>query len=182
MDFLWSPVIILTSSRAATPYEYCHDAEYCRKKDVKSLLNDGGYGPPPQATYPKWNLCDNKGNSPSHLLVNSSLEYLVFNQDRINENLNAMILQHDKMFGEIHIKPDSFTMSLKEQLSFNKRLENQVANIKSQVAYHEKVNVVTMRGGKATCDSPYPEPVLKKKSIEVVEVEEKKLRLHPRQR
>ena len=116
--------------RVATPYEYCHDAEYCRRRDIKSLLNDGGYGPPSPATYLKWNLHDNKGNSPSHLLVNSSLEYLVFNQDRINEILHAMLLQHDKMLGEIHVKHNNFTMSLKEQLSFNKTLENQVADFK----------------------------------------------------
>jgi len=73
-----------------------------------------------------------------------------------------MLLEHDKMLGEIHVKLDSFTISLKEQLSFNKKLENQVANFKSQVAYHEKVNAVTMRGGKATRDPPYPEPIPKK--------------------
>jgi len=148
--------------RAAMPYEHCNDTEYCRRTDVKSLLNDGGYGPPPPATYPKWNLRDNKGNSPSHLLVNSLLEYLVFNQARINEKLHAMLLQHDKMLGKLHVKLDNFTKSLKEQLSFNKRLENQVANFKSQVAYHVKVNVVTTRGGKATRDPSYPEPVLKR--------------------
>jgi hypothetical protein len=122
--------------RAATPYEHCHDAKYCRKRDVKSLLNDGGYGPSPLATYPKWNLRDNKGNSPSHLLVNSSLEYLVSNQARINEKLHVMLLQHDKMLGEIHVKLDNFTMSLKEQFSFNKTLENQLGDFKSHVAYH----------------------------------------------
>ena len=110
--------------------------EYCRRRDVKSLVNDGGYGPPPPATYPKWNLHDNKGNSPSHLLVNSLLEYLVFNQAGINEKLHAMLLQHDKMLGEIHVKLDNFTMSLKEQFSFNKTLENQLGDFKSHVAYH----------------------------------------------
>jgi len=117
--------------RDATPYEQCHDAEYCQRRDIKSLLNDGGYGPPQPATYPKWILRDNIGNSPSHLLVNSSLEYLVFNQARINEKLHSMLLQYDKMLGEIDVKLDNFTMSLKEQLSFNKRLENQVADFKS---------------------------------------------------
>ena len=161
--------------RATTPYGHCHDAEYCRKRDVKSLLNDGGYGPPPPAKYLKWNMHDNKGNSPSYLHVNSSLEYLVFNQARINEKLHTMLLQHDKMLGKIHVELDNFTMSLKEELSFNKRLGNQVANFKSQVAYHEKVNAVTTRGGKATSDPPHPKPVSKKKSIEVVEVEEEAL-------
>ena len=63
--------------RATTPCEHRHDAEYCHEKDVKSLLNDGGNGPPPPATYLKWNMRNNKGNSPSHLIVNSLLEYLV---------------------------------------------------------------------------------------------------------
>jgi hypothetical protein len=93
-----------------------------------------------------------------------------------------MLLQHDKMLGEIHVKLDNFTMSLKEQLSFNNRLQNQVPDFKYQVAYHEKVNAVTTRGGKATCDPSYPEPVSKKKSIEVVKSKKKKFRLHPGQR
>jgi len=84
------------------------------------------------------------------------------------------------MLGEIHVKLDNFTMSLKEQLSFNNRLQNQVPDFKYQVAYHEKVNAVTTRGGKATCDPSYPEPVSKKKSIEVVEVEEEEIPATPR--
>jgi hypothetical protein len=41
----------------------------------------------------------------------------------------------------------------------------------SKISHNEKVNAITMRGGKITCDPPYPEET-KKKVVTKVLVEE----------
>jgi hypothetical protein len=59
-------------------------------------------------------------------------------------------------------------------LSFNKKIESQLAQLASALPFAtnlEKVNAITTRGGKSTCDPPYPTRTGK---IPVVVQEEKK--------
>jgi hypothetical protein len=54
---------------------------------------------------------------------------------------------------------DSFSSALKDQLSFNKKIESQLAQLASALPLAtnlEKVNAITTRGGKSTHDLPYP--------------------------
>jgi hypothetical protein len=45
---------------------------------------------------------------------------------------------------------------LKTQLSFNKMIETQLAQVAAAIPVSKKVNAVTMRGGKSTRDPPNP--------------------------
>ena len=82
------------------------------------------------------------------------------------------MLDHDRILGDIHARLNSFSLSLRNQLIFNKKLENQLATLISKISHNEKVNAITMRGGKTTRDPPYPEATKKKVIIEVPAEEE----------
>jgi hypothetical protein len=77
---------------------------------------------------------------------------------------------------------DSFSSAIKDQLSYNKKIESQLAQLAAALPFAtnlEKVNTITTRGGKSTHDLPYlirtgktPTAVSKeKKDDEVEEVE-----------
>ena len=53
---------------------------------------------------------------------------------------------------------DSFSSAIKDQLSYNKKIESQLAQLAAALPFAtnlEKVNAITTRGGKSTRDSPY---------------------------
>ena len=77
---------------------------------------------------------------------------------------------------------DSFSSAIKDQLSYNKKIESQLAQLAAALPFAtnlEKVNAITTRGGKSTRDPPYPTRIAKtpaavqeeKKNDEVEEVE-----------
>ena len=69
---------------------------------------------------------------------------------------------------------DSFSSTIKDQLSYNKKIESQLAQLAAALPFAtnlEKVNAITTRGGKCTRDPPYPTRVGK---TPVVAQEEKK--------
>ena len=84
-----------------------------RDANTKSLLNDGGYGPPPFRLYQRWNPRESPGDPVESSFSNSSLKSLIFNQARINESLNLMLLDHDKILGDIDAKLNSFSLALR---------------------------------------------------------------------
>ena len=54
---------------------------------------------------------------------------------------------------------DSFCSTIEDQLSYNKKIESQLAQLAATLPVAtnlEKVNAITIRGGKSTRDSPYP--------------------------
>jgi hypothetical protein len=55
------------------------------------------------------------------------LKDLVYGQAKINENVNKKIATYDKTFENLNIKIDGLSSTLKNQLSFNKMLETQLA-------------------------------------------------------
>jgi len=78
-------------------------------------------------------------------------------QARINEN--------------IHI----FSSVVKEQITFNKKIELQIAHLASTLsatANPEQIKGISTRGGKSTCDPPYPKGARRPPQLEQVEEEE----------
>ena len=70
---------------------------------------------------------------------------------------------------------DSFSSAIKDQLSYNKKIESQLAQLVAALPFAtnlEKVNAITTRGGKSTRDPPYPTRI--DKTPVVVQEEETK--------
>jgi len=57
------------------------------------------------------------------------LRDLVYGQAKINESLQKKLAAIDKSMETIHAKMDGFSMAMKNQLSFNKALETQLAQL-----------------------------------------------------
>jgi len=86
----------------------------------------------------------------------------VLGQAKINENLVKNLSKNDQMFVNINTKLDVLTLSIRDQLAFNKKIELKVAQLASAAKVVvspdsvENLNVVTTRAGKTTHDPPYP--------------------------
>ena len=94
---------------------------------------------------------------------------LLLGQAKINENLTKNLVFNDKMIENINSKLENLSSAVKNQLSFNKMIETQLAQIVVAVPVNnkgkilgqpenslEKVNAMTTRGGKSTRDPPNP--------------------------
>jgi hypothetical protein len=57
------------------------------------------------------------------------LRDLVFGQAKINESINKKLAANDKFFEDINAKVETLSSALKNQLSFNKMIEAQLAQI-----------------------------------------------------
>jgi hypothetical protein len=100
----------------------------------------------------------------------------------INDNIAKKLAANNNILETINIKMDSFSSTIKDQLSYNKKIEPQIAQLSATLLFatnHEQVNAITTRGGKSTRDPPYPKetrtPVVpgvleEKKDDEVEEV------------
>ncbi|XP_021303776.1 uncharacterized protein LOC110430425 [Sorghum bicolor] len=94
--------------------------------------------------------------------INNGFRQQQQGQAKINENLVKKLSENDQMFVNINTKRDGLTLSVRDQLAFNKKIESKVAQLasvaKAVVSPHsvENVNAVTTRGGKTTHDPPYP--------------------------
>jgi hypothetical protein len=82
----------------------------------------------------RWNnqLCPQGGNS-NYNSNQSSLKDLVLGQAKINENLTKKLMSNDKMLENINTKIESLSSSIKNQLSFNKMIETQLAQIAAAI-------------------------------------------------
>ena len=81
---------------------------------------------------------------------------LVFGQAKINKSLNKKFAANDKILENINAIVETLSSALNNQLSFNKMIETQLAQVFAAVPFSEKINAVTMRGGKSTRDPPHP--------------------------
>jgi predicted RNase H-like nuclease (RuvC/YqgF family) len=61
------------------------------------------------------------------------LKDLVFGQAKINENLTKKLSYNDKIIENINSKLETLSSSVKNQLSFNKRIESQIAQIAAAI-------------------------------------------------
>jgi predicted RNase H-like nuclease (RuvC/YqgF family) len=96
-----------------------------------------------------------------------SLKDLVIGQAKINENLNKKMMSSDKILENIKSQIESLSSVVKNQLSFNKMIETQIAQVAAAMLDNgetlrqlknsfENVKAMTMRGGKTTRDPPHP--------------------------
>jgi hypothetical protein len=86
------------------------------------------------------------------------LRDLILEQARINENISKKLSFNDKVLENINTKIDSFSFAIKDQLSYNKKIESQLAQLAAALPFAtnlEKVNTITTRGGRSTRDPPY---------------------------
>ena len=96
-----------------------------------------------------------------------SLKDLVLGQAKINESSNKKLTTNDKVLENINSQIEGLTSTVKNQMSFNKMVETQLAQIavanpvdsNGKILAQpekslEKINAVTMRGGKSTHDPP----------------------------
>ena len=56
-----------------------------------------------------------------------SLRDLIWEQAKINENIFKKLASNDKVLENINTKMDSFSSAIKDQLSYNKKIELQLA-------------------------------------------------------
>ena len=68
-----------------------------------------------------------QGNNYNNSNNQSSLKDLVYGQAKIMEGLSRKQVSTDKVLENINNKMDSFSSAIKNQLSFNKLLESQIA-------------------------------------------------------
>ena len=104
-----------------------------------------------------------------------SLRDLILEQARINENISKKLAFNDKVLENINTKMDNFSSAIKDQLSYNKKIESKLAQLVASLPFAtnlEKVNNITTRGGKSTRDPPYPTRT--SKTPVVVQEEEKR--------
>jgi hypothetical protein len=127
----------------------------------------------------------NGGNYSNNLNNQPSIKHLVFGQARINENLNKNLAANDKVLEKLNSTIEPFTTAIKNQLSFNKMIETQHAQLAASLPSSESGGIpgqpepnrensklVTTRGGKTTRDPPYPSPAKKKRKVVIIESEE----------
>src|SRR6185436_5965252 len=100
-----------------------------------------------------------------------TLKDLVYGQKRINDNISKKFLANDKILESMAAQLEGFNYVIKNQLSFNKMIETQVAQLASfcpnintgklpgqlEVTPKENVSAVTTRGGKTTQEPPFPQ-------------------------
>jgi hypothetical protein len=66
------------------------------------------------------------------------LKDLVYSQSRMTDSITKKLNAYDKMLENINAKLDEFSSVLKNQLSFNKMIETQLAQIAVAIPSYEK--------------------------------------------
>ena len=131
-------------------YEVCgdvgHSGNSCSEtqEDLNFVNIDNGFHPQHQG----WNQhSNNQGGSnyySSSCLNNQGnnsyafLKDLVYSNGRMTDSINKKLHAHDKMLENINAKLDEFSSALKNQLSFNKMIETQLAQIAAAIPSYEK--------------------------------------------
>jgi hypothetical protein len=151
-----------------------HSGNNCPEtKEEVSFINNNNNGYRPQQQ--QWNsrpfYQGNQGNGYNQNFNNSfgnqpSLRDLVLGQSKINDSINKKMMANDKILENLSEKLDSFNSAMKNQLSFNKMLETQLAQLAAAVPSFEQgkipgkpedpiegVKLVTTRFGKPPVQS-----------------------------
>ena len=104
------------------------------REDCAYLNNNNEYRP--QQGGQRWNQLrppfqgGNNYNSSFNSNFNSNqppLRELILGQVKINEYINKKLLSNDKTLENLNVKFEALTSTLKNQLSFNKMIETQLA-------------------------------------------------------
>ena len=111
-----------------------HSGDNCLETQEEALyLNGNNNGFRPQGGQ-GWNqphpyYQGGNGSSNSFNPNQSTLRDLAYGQAKINESLQKKLAAIDKSMETIHAKMDGFSTVIKNQLSFNKMLETQLAQL-----------------------------------------------------
>ena len=97
------------------------------------------------------------------------LKDLVLGKVKINESLTKKLTTNDKILENINSRIEGLTSAVKNQMSFNKMIETQLAQTAAAIPIdsngkipaqpensRENVKAMTTRGGKITHDPPNP--------------------------
>ena len=129
------------------------------QQDVNFVINNSSSQQQRQGwSQPQWSNYQGKypGNYYNSLNHNEpSLEDFILEQARINENISKKLASNDKVLENINTKMESFSSAIKDQLSYNKKIESQLTQLTSALPFAtnlEKVNIITTSGGKSTRD------------------------------
>ncbi|WVZ48719.1 hypothetical protein U9M48_000138 [Paspalum notatum var. saurae] len=93
-----------------------------------------------------------------------------FDQKGVNDSISKKFHANDRLFESISLQMETLNSAMKNQLSFNKMLETQIAQLAAalpnanpgklpgqpEAPPKEHINAVTTRGGKSTQDPPSP--------------------------
>ncbi len=106
------------------------------------------------------------GNNNGNFSNQPSLKDLTFAQAKTTDALSKKLAANDKVLENFNVKLDGFASAFQNQLSFNKMIETQLAQLASLVPANESgripgqpdssienVKAITMRGGKSTRES-----------------------------
>jgi hypothetical protein len=63
---------------------------------------------------------------------------LIYSQSGMTDSINKKLNAHDKMLENINAKLDEFSFVLKNQLSFNKMIEIQLAQIVAAISSYKE--------------------------------------------
>jgi hypothetical protein len=98
--------------------------------------NNNGYCPQGGQTWNQWHPYYQRGNQGNTYNPNQpSLKDLVFGQAKINGGFNKKTTAYDKALESLNVKIDSLSSALKNQLSFNKMIETQLAQLATLVPF-----------------------------------------------
>jgi hypothetical protein len=124
-----------------------HSGNLCPEthENLNFVNNDNGFRPLNQG----WNQCSNNqagnnyNNYSSQCPSNQGNGYpflkdLVYSQGRMTDSINKKLHANDKMLENINAKLDDFSSAIKNQLSFNKMLETQLAQLTVAIPSFEK--------------------------------------------
>jgi uncharacterized coiled-coil protein SlyX len=83
----------------------------------------------------------NGGNYSNSFNNQPSITDLVFSQARINESLTKKLAANEKVLENLNSTIESFTSAMKNQLSFNKMIETQLAQLATSLPYSESAGI-----------------------------------------
>jgi hypothetical protein len=161
MDLLMKRMDALTSEKAAMAIttqamdarmtcEVCgdtgHSRNYCpaTQEDVMYMNdNNNGYRPQGGQTWNQSHPYYQVGNQGNGYNPNQpSLKDLVFGQAKINDGFNKKTTAYDKALESLNVKIDNLSYALKNQLSFNKMIEIQLAQLAALVPSTEDEKIL----------------------------------------
>ena len=142
-----------------------------RNKYVQDMNNNNGYRPQGGQGWNQSRPPYQGGGNTFNSNFNSnqpSIKDLVLDQAKINESINKKLVANDKSLESLNLKVETLSSTLKNQLSFNKMIETQLAQIAAAVPVSddgkilgqpetpiENVNMVSTGWGKLFRKTPH---------------------------
>jgi len=135
-------------------------------KDVNFIGNNPNFsnGNRPQPGWKSRPYIPSLGQGNSSSSSQQFNKFNQFDQRAVNDSISKKLHANDKLFETISVQMETFNSVVKKQLSFNKMLETQIAQLAASLPNvnagklpeqpkpppKEHINAVTTRGGKST--------------------------------